>query len=234
MSHSTFVINLESRPDRLAKFVNGISDISGLEVFKAIRNADHPNYGCTQSHKAILQLAKERGNEFCIIFEDDATLRVPFDRLLAAVRELEVTPSKVDPSKVDPSKVDPSKVGWEILLFSASEAFDTDDYITLKYGTELVGVEHEFCGTYAMAVSCRAYDKLINYEVKLTDNVDIDVYSVACAGRIWLTLPFMCYVLEGDQSDIRQVDTTDDLEHIKLGETRLVLKNSFMSTLMVL
>ena len=222
MSHSTFVINLESRPDRLAKFVNGISDISdisGLEVFKAIRNADHPNYGCTQSHKAILQLAKERGNEFCIIFEDDATLRVPFDRLLAAVRELEV---------------DPSKVGWEILLFSASEAFDTDDYITLKYGTELVGVEHEFCGTYAMAVSCRAYDKLINYEVKLTDNVDIDVYSVACAGRIWLTLPFMCYVLEGDQSDIRQVDTTDDLEHIKLGETRLVLKNSFMSTLMVL
>ena len=219
MSHSTFVINLESRPDRLAKFVNGISDISGLEVFKAIRNADHPNYGCTQSHKAILQLAKERGNEFCIIFEDDATLRVPFDRLLAAVRELEV---------------DPSKVGWEILLFSASEAFDKDDYITLKYGTELVGVEHEFCGTYAMAVSCRAYDKLINYEVKLTDNVDIDVYSVACAGRIWLTLPFMCYVLEGDQSDIRQVDTTDDLEHIKLGETRLVLKNSFMSTLMVL
>ena len=222
MSHSTFVINLESRPDRLAKFVNGISDISdisGLEVFKAIRNADHPNYGCTQSHKAILQLAKERGNEFCIIFEDDATLRVPFDRLLAAVRELEV---------------DPSKVGWEILLFSASEAFDTDDYITLKDGTELVGVEHEFCGTYAMAVSCRAYDKLINYEVKLTDNVDIDVYSVACAGRIWLTLPFMCYVLEGDQSDIRQVDTTDDLEHIKLGETRLVLKNSFMSTLMVL
>ena len=208
---SVFVINLASRRDRLEKFMK--NEIPRLEIFNAIQNKVHPKYGCTQSHKSIIEISKLRKDEYCFIFEDDAVLDVQFCKMENAVKKLNET------------------TNWEILLFSASQFFDNGKYIKLNSDYEFIMNDGEFNGAYSMAIHSRAYDKLIKgmHESKVSDDVDIDIYSILCKDHIYLTLPYMCYVLPNDQSDIRKVDTSDDLENIKLGETRLLLKNSFLS-----
>ena len=213
MSHSTFVINLKSRPDRLANFF--MNSIPFLEVVEAIQDTSHPNYGCTQSHKKALELSRFRGDSHCFIFEDDATLNVPFNTIYDCVRDLE------------------KQRDWEIILFSCSQGFASTEHTILGSGIELLRIDGIFNGTFAMAISCRAYDKLINRLniARSTDDVDINIYSKECAGNIYLVLPFMCYVLS-DQSDIRKYDTSGDLEQIKLCESRLFINTSFMSGLL--
>lgn len=215
MTHSAIVINLEARKDRLKKFL--CNNIPGVEVFKAIKDADHPNYGCLQSHRAVLELSRSRGDEYMFIFEDDAVLHVSFEKIHEVVTDLQSL-----------------RGDWDIVLFSASQAMNSCDYVILPSHTELIKIRDTFCGTYAMAIACRAYDKIIACMDNLiaTKNtradVDIDVYSSVCADHIYLTLPFMSYVLS-DQSDIRLYDTTDDLERIKLCQSRLLIETSNMT-----
>ncbi len=212
MTYSTLVINLKHRADRLSKFLQ--NNISPLEIFPAVMDTLHPNYGCLQSHKAVLELARNRKDQYVFIFEDDAVLNLSFAVLQRTASELEK-----------------AQGDWEILLFSVSQGFDTEEYITLPSNTELVGLS-SFGGTFSMVVSCRAYDKIINYISSITNrctDVDLHVYSLLCQGHIYLTLPFMCYVLPDSHSDIRKYDTTKDLEQVKLCQARLLLKTSCMA-----
>ena len=165
-----------------------------------------------KSHQAILEIARARDNKYVFIFEDDAVLRYSFGYLKQVVEEM---------------------TDWEIILFSVSHTDEYelhDNFVVTKSGVELLKLHPPFGGTYAMAVSSKAYDKLIDCMescLNVNVNVDIDVYSVVCK-NIYLTLPFMSYVLS-DQSDIRKYDTTGDLEQIKLCESRLLVKTSYMS-----
>jgi glycosyl transferase family 25 len=71
-----FYINLDRRTDRRAMVEKEFAD-KGLNVerFKAIEHA-YPGIGCTLSHVAVLKLARERGYESVMIFEDDFTFLV--------------------------------------------------------------------------------------------------------------------------------------------------------------
>jgi GR25 family glycosyltransferase involved in LPS biosynthesis len=213
MIGSTFVINLASRPDRLSKFINNQPN-PGLEVYTAVEDKIHPNYGCLMSHYNILRLSKVRGDAYTLIFEDDAVLNKTISQMRQSICDIEV-----------------QCPNWEILLFSVSQGSCTQECLMLSQGVEVIKLKDEFNGTYAMVVSSRAYDKLISkmskaYEYKQW-NVDIDVYSKVCS-CIYLTVPFMCYVIV-DQSSIRTYDTTGDLDQIKLCESRLLLQTSFMN-----
>lgn len=212
MTYSKFVINLKSRQDRLFKFLNQTNSVPNIEIFEAIKNTDYPNLGCAQSHKEIIEISKSRGDDYCFIFEDDATLKCCFS-------ELEMTVCEMSQNRPN----------WEIFLLSASHAIDSDDYITLNYGREMINLR-EFCGTFAMVVSNRAYEKIIQSIENMSQmhHVDINIYSVSCKSNIYLLIPFMCHVLENDQSNIRKCDTTDDLERLKMEESRLILKTSFI------
>ena len=161
---------------------------------------------------AVLELSRAKGDQYCFIFEDDATLSVPFAVLQQCINEL-----------------DTAQPDWEISLFSVSQCYNSSDYTILGSGTELIHIVDIFNGTYAMAVSYKAYDKLINSMngATLYDDVDIDIYSIQCKDHIYLALPFMCLVLS-DQSDIRKYDTTGDLEQIKLCQARLLMNTSSM------
>ena len=70
-----FVINLDTRKDRLDEFfvecgkVN--MDLTKVERFSAIPRSDHPCVGCTLSHLEVVKLAKQRGYKNVLIFEDD-------------------------------------------------------------------------------------------------------------------------------------------------------------------
>ncbi|MBK5202109.1 MAG: hypothetical protein JJE45_00105 [Prolixibacteraceae bacterium] len=78
-----YVINLESRPDRMAEFQGNIFPFE-VERFNAIKT--NPGWkGCTESQLTILAIE----NEFpFIIFEDDCVLLRPWEAVVNAMSQL--------------------------------------------------------------------------------------------------------------------------------------------------
>jgi glycosyl transferase family 25 len=71
-----FYINLDRRTDRRAEIEKEFTNMKlNVERFPAIEHA-YPAIGCTLSHVAVLKLARERGYESVMIFEDDLTFLV--------------------------------------------------------------------------------------------------------------------------------------------------------------
>lgn len=67
-----FVINLESRPDRLEQIQFELDYVGwDYEVFKAINKNSY--MGCTLSHLSIINIAKERGYDRVLVIEDDCS-----------------------------------------------------------------------------------------------------------------------------------------------------------------
>jgi GR25 family glycosyltransferase involved in LPS biosynthesis len=65
-----FVINLESRPDRLLDIKSELEYVGwDFELFNAINRNSY--MGCTLSHLEILRISEERGYEKVMIIEDD-------------------------------------------------------------------------------------------------------------------------------------------------------------------
>jgi GR25 family glycosyltransferase involved in LPS biosynthesis len=65
-----FVINLESRPDRLEDIKFEMNYIGwDYDLFKAVPRNDY--MGCALSHLSIIEMAKERGYKRVMVIEDD-------------------------------------------------------------------------------------------------------------------------------------------------------------------
>jgi glycosyl transferase family 25 len=77
-----FLINLH---DRLIEFMQECEKMnippSHVERFTAIDRPEHLALGCTLSHLAVIKLAKEKGYQNVLIFEDDFTFEVNRDIL---------------------------------------------------------------------------------------------------------------------------------------------------------
>jgi len=85
-----FYINLDRRPDRKEQIEKEFAD-KGLDVerFKALEHPYAP-IGCTASHLAVLILARQRGYESVMIFEDDFEFLVSkeeWERLIKCLPE---------------------------------------------------------------------------------------------------------------------------------------------------
>jgi GR25 family glycosyltransferase involved in LPS biosynthesis len=65
-----FVVNLETRPDRLEDIKFELDYIGwDYEVFSAVNRNSY--MGCTLSHLGIINIAKERGYNRVMVIEDD-------------------------------------------------------------------------------------------------------------------------------------------------------------------
>lgn len=87
-----FVINLESRPDRLTDIKSELEYIGwDFELFNAINRNSY--MGCTLSHLEILKISEERGYQRVMIIEDDCQF-MPYSKSL--LQELELQISEID------------------------------------------------------------------------------------------------------------------------------------------
>ena len=83
-----FYINLDRRADRRAEIESELANMKiDAERFRAIEHV-FPAIGCTSSHVDVLKLARERGYESVMIFEDDFMFLVSNDEYAAAVSKL--------------------------------------------------------------------------------------------------------------------------------------------------
>jgi glycosyl transferase family 25 len=83
-----FYINLDRRADRRAEIESELANMEiDAERFRAIEHV-FPAIGCTSSHVDVLKLARERGYESVMIFEDDFMFLVSKDEYVAAMSKL--------------------------------------------------------------------------------------------------------------------------------------------------
>ena len=73
-----FVVNLETRPDRLEDIKFELDYIGwDYEVFSAVNRNSY--MGCTLSHLGIINIAKERGYKRVMVIEDDCDV-MPYSK----------------------------------------------------------------------------------------------------------------------------------------------------------
>ena len=81
-----FVVNLESRPDRLESIKSEMDYIGwDYEVFNAVNRNNY--MGCTLSHLGIINIAKERGYKRVMVIEDDCGFMPYANDLLNKIEE---------------------------------------------------------------------------------------------------------------------------------------------------
>jgi len=79
-----FVVNLESRPDRLENIRFELDYLGWeYELFKAVNRNNY--MGCTLSHLEILKISKERGYRRVMVIEDDCTVMPYAKSLIGAI-----------------------------------------------------------------------------------------------------------------------------------------------------
>lgn len=210
--HSTYLINLARRADRLEKFHSHHSSRILYQRVEAVDDKNAPRRGCRLSHLKCLKLAKASQVDYVIILEDDTVLRTDEKEIVSAIEAV--------------------KHEWEMLLLSVSNGAHLlyTNLGGVGNGRTLFAVNHYFMGTYAMVVHKKAFDRLIEAIETSTEDPDMDidlgVYNKVCEGKIFLTVPFMADVLKNDQSDIRAGhDTRDDHANVLWMETVLKINH---------
>ena len=145
MPYNCLYINLEERPDRRAEFEKQFTDVSGFNIERINAIKASPGFiGCTMSHIYCLRLAKLRGWDSVIIFEDD------FERIVSA----EEFKSQIDKIYAK---------DWDVFLLTAFVrecSKPSDGYARVSNAQT----------TVAYAVRSHYYDKLLdNYLTGLTN-----------------------------------------------------------------
>jgi hypothetical protein len=139
MPYNCLYINLQERPDRKAEFESQFTDISGFNFERVNAIKVSPGFiGCTMSHIYCLRLAKLRGWDSVIIFEDD------FERIVST----DIFKNQIDKLYTK---------SWDVLLLTAfvRECASPND------GSAKVSNAQT---TVAYAVRSHYYDKLLaNY-----------------------------------------------------------------------
>jgi GR25 family glycosyltransferase involved in LPS biosynthesis len=75
---TAYVINLDSRKDRWAAIQTNFKDINSIQLVRFSAIVERPGFiGCAKSHLKLIQEAKERGDPFVMILEDDAIIKNP-------------------------------------------------------------------------------------------------------------------------------------------------------------
>ncbi len=201
-----FVINIDSRIDRMNEFNNMIDKLQpvflkNLTRFSAIVNKDNPRKGCRDSHKEILKIAKERKLDKVLIFEDDAILRKNINERWNII-------------------MDEIPNDWEILVLGCHFGNYLNWHMTNDYWCY---ISKYFCGTHAIIINSIAYDKIITYIENLRGihDIDIDVYSRICKKHIYLSVPFISEI-SGSKSSICD-NGSDDNEHLLWCEKAMMI-----------
>ena len=108
-----FYINLDRRADRRAEIESELANMKiDAERFRAIEHV-FPAIGCTSSHVDVLKLARERGYESVMIFEDDFMFTVSKEDWESLINKL-------------PSSYDVVMMSYNIILaYPYDDTFDS-------------------------------------------------------------------------------------------------------------
>lgn len=141
-----------------------------------------------------IQAARTAHLDYVLIFEDDAILRTSVEEIIKVVENLSC------------------QFDWEILLLSINNGAH------LLY-TYLDPISDRHIFAVPGIVNHSAFDKLIAKleEVETDPNldVDLDIYTKICEGKIFVTVPFMAEVLPTNFSDINSNrNPTDEYQNI--------------------
>jgi len=146
-----FVINLKHRTDRLASITKELTTLGLLDRMEVVEGTVLKAHGTgtagiSLSHMRCIQLAKERGYKYAMIFQDDMKCLVPPTEFISSLN------SFLEASKDDP---------WHGLWFgSFYRAYVSDaEYVTpISFNQDTATLIHE-----------RAYDTIIPYLQYCTD-----------------------------------------------------------------
>lgn len=179
------VINLESRPDRLAQVKKDLHPYSAF-VMPGIVDKD-PMTGIAMAHLNCIRLAKEKRWDQVIIMEDDVCFRLgAWDYLRDA---LQAAPQD-----------------WEILL---SGVYEENGIEQVNGFWDKIG---EFCGLHFYIVHSRAYNKILTYDGRL--HIDRWMNHRGTRLKAYQTRRYATYQRDGYSDNSRSHTNYNDL-HLK-------------------
>ena len=137
----TFVINLKECPERWEKAEKHLLEYGFKpERFEAIRH-EIGSYGCSLSHNAIIKMAKEKGWQEVMVFEDDICFLYPKKEIWKQIKRLNM-------------------VKADVVYLGANFAWDTEcEYIQRKYWIEI----KKCLGRFAVIYRESCYDWLLDH-----------------------------------------------------------------------
>lgn len=134
-----FLINLDSRPDRLFHSTNELKKVGIQDLVERLPAIQHRYgmVGCSLSHLECVKLAKQRGWKSVLIFEDDITIKPNFNEFYTRVLD------------------QLSKRNWTVFHFGAMLM-----NICTQVDDNLLQVGYNWAA-HAIAIHERAYDFII-------------------------------------------------------------------------
>lgn len=133
-----FVVNLESRPDRLDNIKFEMDYLGwNFELFPAINRNSY--MGCTLSHLEILKISKERGYKRVMIVEDDCDV-MPYAQVLMNDLEKQIHEIDFGIMNLAPTLNRPVNISekYNLLLDITNLPIKTNDRLTEIFATNIL------------------------------------------------------------------------------------------------
>jgi len=197
-----YVINLDSRPDRW-ETINQVWN-GAFELTKVPAVSESPGWiGCGLSHVRIIEDAKQRGDPYVLVWEDDC---MPFRRIPSQVRTLwnEVL-----------YKLSLCRDKWDVVT-GGTTSVQKGAFFNQELSTKNVSVYDLPHGltTHWILYNSSAYDRMIEWKTLRTPQIDVYLFNVF---RVKVVVPFLAEQNTG-YSDIesRQVNYHDMFHRTEL------------------
>lgn len=182
-------INLDRRPERWQRMqtefaLHGVEDVRRISAVdgSTVRlpaNWRHTAgaYGCLLSHVAVVQQARERGQESVLIFEDDAVLDPEFEIKFASF--MDQTPSD-----------------WDMLYFGA---LHNDEPVKVSDHVFRISKANS---TFAYALKHTVFDAFLELNGRAEHVLDVNAYALQQRFNCYSFLPNLAWVLS-EYSDVQ-------------------------------
>jgi glycosyl transferase family 25 len=179
---SPYVINLDSRPDRWAALSRDWRGVFPLSRVSAV-SASPGWLGCALSHVKAVEDAKQRGDPYVLVWEDDCT---PFNHTPSQVRDLwnEVL-----------YKLSLYKGEWDVVTGGTTNA-DQGSTFNPTLSTRNVNVYDLPFGftTHWVLYNSSSYDRMIAWKNVQAPQIDVYIYQQF---RVKIILPFLAVQANG-------------------------------------
>ena len=173
-----YVINLDKATDRWEKIQKTWSGIFNLERVSAVETS--PGWiGCTLSHIKTVEEAKERGDPYILVFEDDCIPQS--NKSVHAIKKLWDEAYQILTANTD---------AWDIVIGASTAIYDSEPTIDNKLSGLFVKIFRLPRGSTAhwILYNASVYDKIISWKNGPRTKVIDEIFDCA---QVFVTVPFM-------------------------------------------